>query len=239
MRNSARDHLDYVKPASVLISANNPLAIPQHVYRGPQRTTAAAARVGKYQAVSDVLFKDSAIVERQRQRSGRRSRTALNARRAEKVQALANDPAGSPRLQRDYDMGEGPHQHPPHHHHHPQTQAAAVERMVQYPLSKATWMRSQEVGFSRWRWWRCGSFSGAIFVYAGYIKLRDPWQLFAASIASYELVPIWMAEDVAKALPWFDSGGGRGAGNRLAPALPPPSPPRCSGVFKSCSGGPS
>ena len=25
---------------------------------------------------------------------------------------------------------------------------------------------------------------GAIFVYAGYIKLRDPWQLFAASIAS-------------------------------------------------------
>lgn len=45
---------------------------------------------------------------------------------------------------------------------------------------------------------------GAIFIYAGYIKLRDPWQLFAASIASYEIMPIWMAEIVAKAFPWFE-----------------------------------
>jgi uncharacterized membrane protein YphA (DoxX/SURF4 family) len=45
---------------------------------------------------------------------------------------------------------------------------------------------------------------GAIFVYAGYVKLRDPWQLFAASIASYEIVPISMAEVLAKAFPWFE-----------------------------------
>src|SRR5438552_14342819 len=43
-----------------------------------------------------------------------------------------------------------------------------------------------------------------IFAYAGYVKLRDPWQLFAASIASYELVPMWVAEIAAKTLPWFE-----------------------------------
>ena len=43
-----------------------------------------------------------------------------------------------------------------------------------------------------------------IFAYAGYVKLRDPWQLFAASIASYELVPMWAAEIAAKTLPWCE-----------------------------------
>jgi putative oxidoreductase len=60
---------------------------------------------------------------------------------------------------------------------------------------------------------------GGIFVYAGYLKLRDPWQLFAASIASYELVPMWMAEIVAKVLPWFEVAAGVGLliGWRLLP----------------------
>src|SRR3977135_2922048 len=45
---------------------------------------------------------------------------------------------------------------------------------------------------------------GAIFVYAGYVKLRDPWQLFAAGIASYEILPMWAVKIVAQTLPWFE-----------------------------------
>jgi putative oxidoreductase len=51
---------------------------------------------------------------------------------------------------------------------------------------------------------------GGIFVYAGYVKLRDPWQLFAASIASYELVPMWMGEIIAKWFPWLEIALGVG-----------------------------
>src|SRR5215471_9048073 len=51
---------------------------------------------------------------------------------------------------------------------------------------------------------------GGIFLYAGYVKLRDPWQLFAASIASYELVPMWMGEIIAKAFPWVEIAMGVG-----------------------------
>ena len=45
---------------------------------------------------------------------------------------------------------------------------------------------------------------GAIFIYAGYIKLVEPWQLFAAGIADYEVVPIWAAKFLAHTLPWFE-----------------------------------
>lgn len=45
---------------------------------------------------------------------------------------------------------------------------------------------------------------GAIFVYAGYVKLVQPWQLFAAGIAEYEIVPLWAATFLAKTLPWFE-----------------------------------
>lgn len=45
---------------------------------------------------------------------------------------------------------------------------------------------------------------GAIFVYAGYVKLRDPWQLFAAGIASYEILPMWAVRITAQTLPWFE-----------------------------------
>jgi len=59
-----------------------------------------------------------------------------------------------------------------------------------------------------------------IFIYAGYVKLRDPWQLFAASIASYELVPMWMGEIIAKWFPWFEIalGVGLAIGWRLLPS---------------------
>jgi uncharacterized membrane protein YphA (DoxX/SURF4 family) len=45
---------------------------------------------------------------------------------------------------------------------------------------------------------------GGIFIYAGYVKLQDPWQLFAAGVASYDVLPMWAVELVAKTLPWFE-----------------------------------
>src|ERR1022692_3948178 len=45
---------------------------------------------------------------------------------------------------------------------------------------------------------------GGIFIYAGYVKLAEPWQLFAAGIADYEVVPMWVAKLLAHTLPWFE-----------------------------------
>lgn len=45
---------------------------------------------------------------------------------------------------------------------------------------------------------------GAIFVYAGYIKLRDPWELFALAISSYNILPLKGVEIVARTLPWIE-----------------------------------
>ena len=45
---------------------------------------------------------------------------------------------------------------------------------------------------------------GGIFVYAGYVKLIEPWQLFAAGIADYDVVPISVAKIVARTLPWVE-----------------------------------
>ena len=45
---------------------------------------------------------------------------------------------------------------------------------------------------------------GGIFVYAGYVKLRDPWELFALGISSYNILPLSMVELVARTLPWFE-----------------------------------
>jgi uncharacterized membrane protein YphA (DoxX/SURF4 family) len=45
---------------------------------------------------------------------------------------------------------------------------------------------------------------GGAFVYAGYVKLAEPWQLFAANIADYEVVPMWTAKMLAHTFPWFE-----------------------------------
>jgi uncharacterized membrane protein YphA (DoxX/SURF4 family) len=45
---------------------------------------------------------------------------------------------------------------------------------------------------------------GAVFVYAAWIKLRDPWFLFAQSIDSYQVLPLWAVELVARTLPWAE-----------------------------------
>jgi uncharacterized membrane protein YphA (DoxX/SURF4 family) len=45
---------------------------------------------------------------------------------------------------------------------------------------------------------------GAIFVYAGYVKLRDPWQVFAMAIDNYHLVPFQYLHALSLAIPWFE-----------------------------------
>jgi len=45
---------------------------------------------------------------------------------------------------------------------------------------------------------------GAIFAYAAWTKLRTPWELFAMSIDSYQVLPLKLVELVARTLPWFE-----------------------------------
>ncbi len=44
----------------------------------------------------------------------------------------------------------------------------------------------------------------AIFLAAGYFKLREPWLQFAASLSGFKLVPDDLLEPVAKYLPWAE-----------------------------------
>jgi uncharacterized membrane protein YphA (DoxX/SURF4 family) len=45
---------------------------------------------------------------------------------------------------------------------------------------------------------------GAVFVYAAWTKLRQPWQLFAMSIDAYTVLPYWAVLVVARTLPWAE-----------------------------------
>ena len=45
---------------------------------------------------------------------------------------------------------------------------------------------------------------GGIFVYAAWIKLRDPWLLFAMSIDNYHVLPQWAVMALARTLPWAE-----------------------------------
>ena len=45
---------------------------------------------------------------------------------------------------------------------------------------------------------------GGIFVYAAWVKLRDPWQLFAMSIDSYRILPLQAVELAAHVIPWLE-----------------------------------
>ena len=99
--------LDYVNTGKAcLVFREYPLAIPQHVYSRPAANFAtAASRIGKYQAVSDALFKTQTSWSV----SGKvweTVATALTADEQKKVQALANDPAVQAEVQRDYDSAQ-------------------------------------------------------------------------------------------------------------------------------------
>jgi uncharacterized membrane protein YphA (DoxX/SURF4 family) len=45
---------------------------------------------------------------------------------------------------------------------------------------------------------------GLIFIYAAWMKLKDPWQLFAVSVDGYQLLPPQGVVIVARTLPWFE-----------------------------------
>lgn len=45
---------------------------------------------------------------------------------------------------------------------------------------------------------------GAVFLYAAYVKLHAPWYIFAASIDSYQMLPPWAVQFLARTLPWFE-----------------------------------
>ena len=42
---------------------------------------------------------------------------------------------------------------------------------------------------------------GAVFLYGGYVKLREPWALFAMGIDSYHIIPFRWVEPMARTLP--------------------------------------
>lgn len=45
---------------------------------------------------------------------------------------------------------------------------------------------------------------GAVFVYAAWVKLNTPWQLFAGAIADYKILPDWAVNPLARSLPWVE-----------------------------------
>ncbi len=45
---------------------------------------------------------------------------------------------------------------------------------------------------------------GGIFLYAGWVKLKEPWELFALAISGYQILPLKAVEYVARSLPWFE-----------------------------------
>jgi uncharacterized membrane protein YphA (DoxX/SURF4 family) len=45
---------------------------------------------------------------------------------------------------------------------------------------------------------------GAVFLYAAWTKLRQPWELFAMSIDAYKVLPDWAVVVVARTLPWAE-----------------------------------
>jgi uncharacterized membrane protein YphA (DoxX/SURF4 family) len=45
---------------------------------------------------------------------------------------------------------------------------------------------------------------GAVFGYAAWIKLRQPWIVFAMSVDAYHVLPEWGTIAIARALPWLE-----------------------------------
>ena len=98
---------DYVVPGKAyLISREYTLNIPDHMYsRLAAEYATAAARVGKYQAVSDVLFRNQVSWKM----TGKVWETVagvLSPDEQKKVQALAADPAVKAEVQRDVDSAQ-------------------------------------------------------------------------------------------------------------------------------------
>ncbi len=48
----------------------------------------------------------------------------------------------------------------------------------------------------------------AVFLYAAYTKLKQPWLVFAMAIDSYRMLPEWAVLTVARTLPWLEAAIG-------------------------------
>jgi len=44
----------------------------------------------------------------------------------------------------------------------------------------------------------------AVFLWAAYTKLRDPWMVFALEIDAMQIVPSTLVEPVARTMPWLE-----------------------------------
>ncbi len=129
---------DYVRTGKAfLVFREFPLDIPAHKYSRPAAAFAvAAARIGKYQTVSDALFRDQ-------QAWGASGKVwdivaaVLTAEERKRVQALAYDPAVLADVQRDVDRGK----------QIPVTQTPTL--MVTYKLRQQPWTQFADLGLFR------------------------------------------------------------------------------------------
>jgi uncharacterized membrane protein YphA (DoxX/SURF4 family) len=48
----------------------------------------------------------------------------------------------------------------------------------------------------------------AVFLYAAYTKLRQPWLVFAMALDSYQMLPEWAVLALARTLPWLEAAIG-------------------------------
>jgi protein-disulfide isomerase len=130
--------VDYVNTGKAyLVFREFPLNIPAHVYsRQAAALAVAAARIGKYQTVSDVLFRSQQAWSV----NGKVWETVagvLTPEERKKVQALAKDPAVLADVQRDVDRG---------------TQAALTSTptlMITYKLRQQPWTQFGDYGLFR------------------------------------------------------------------------------------------
>jgi uncharacterized membrane protein YphA (DoxX/SURF4 family) len=65
-------------------------------------------------------------------------------------------------------------------------------------------MTSWRIDRIRWIGLALRVFLGGAFLYAAWLKLRDPWMLFAMAVDAYQLLPQWAVILVARALPWAE-----------------------------------
>ncbi len=178
--------------------------LPQHAYAKTAACYACAAdRVGKYGEVCDVLFKK----QEEWEKDGKVDQAAcsvLTPAEAAKVRTLAKDPEILAQVQKDMDLGmKARLTFDADRDRHLQGQAlpggCSGKLLDLHAISRqpALSMRKYAILLLR-------LLIGAVFVYAAYTKLRDPWTLFAMSVDSYKVLPEWAVLVVARSLPWFE-----------------------------------
>lgn len=65
-------------------------------------------------------------------------------------------------------------------------------------------MTSWRIDRVRWIGLALRLFLGGAFLYAAWLKLREPWMLFAMAVDAYQLLPQWAVILVARTLPWAE-----------------------------------